>query len=58
MVHLSYKEAKQMRKKRYTEEQIVRSLGEADAGVTTEELSRKYGVSRNTIYRWGRRTAG
>jgi len=47
-----------MQKKRYTEEQIVRILGEAEAGVKVEELTRKYGVSRNTIYRWRSKCGG
>ncbi len=47
-----------MRRKRYTEEQIVRILGEADSGVTVEDLVRKYGVSRNTIYRWRSKFGG
>lgn len=47
-----------MQRKRYTEEQIVRILGEAEGGVTVEELTRKYGVSRNTIYRWRSKYGG
>jgi len=47
-----------MRRKRYTEEQIVRILGEADSGVTVKDLVRKYGVSRNTIYRWRSKFGG
>jgi putative transposase len=51
-------EGSQMQKKRYTEEQIVRILAEAEAGVKVEELTRKYGVSRNTIYRWRSKYGG
>jgi putative transposase len=51
-------ESNQMQRKRYTEEQIVRILGEAEGGVTVEELTRKYGVSRNTIYRWRSKYGG
>jgi putative transposase len=45
-------ESHQMQKKRYTEEQSVRILGEAESGPKIEELVRKYGFSRNTIHRW------
>ncbi|HEX9794474.1 MAG TPA: transposase, partial [Planctomycetota bacterium] len=51
-------EGSQMQKKRDTEEQIVRILGKAEAGVKIEELTRKYGVSRNTIYRWRAKYGG
>ncbi len=47
-----------MQKKRYSEEQIVRILGEAEAGIKIDELTRKYGVSRNTIYRWRSKFGG
>lgn len=47
-----------MRKKRYTEEQIVRILDELKAGSTVEDLVRKYGVCRNTIYRWRSKYSG
>lgn len=47
-----------MQKKRHTEEQIVRILGEAEAGIKIDELTRKYGVSRNTIYRWRSKFGG
>lgn len=41
-----------MKRKRYTEEQIVRILNEVEAGQTVVETSRKYGVSEQSIYRW------
>lgn len=34
-----------MRGKRFSEEQIINILKEADAGVPTADLCRKYGVS-------------
>lgn len=41
-----------MRKSKYTDEQIIAILNEADAGVGTKETARKYGVTEQTIYRW------
>lgn len=38
--------------KRYSQEQIIRILREVDNGTTVAEVSRKYGVSENTVYRW------
>jgi putative transposase len=34
-----------MKSKRYTEEQIIGALREAEAGVKTKELCHKYGIS-------------
>jgi hypothetical protein len=34
-----------MKRKRYSEEQIIRLLKEHEAGVTIEELTRKHGVA-------------
>ena len=39
-------------RKRYTEEQIATILKEAETGIATVELCRKYGVSQNTFYKW------
>ena len=41
-----------MKKKRYTEEQIVRILGEVDGGKTVVSVCREYGVSEQTVHRW------
>lgn len=41
-----------MRGKRFSEEQIINILKEADAGMPTADLCRKYGVSQGTYYNW------
>ena len=45
-------------KKRFTEEQIVSALRQAEAGVTVGEICRKLGVSEPTFYRWKKRYGG
>ena len=47
-----------MRKRRYTEEQIIKVLGEQEAGVKVSELCRKYGISEQTFYRWRSKYGG
>ncbi len=39
-------------KNRFTEEQIINILGEAQAGAKTEELCRRHGISNATYYLW------
>ena len=41
-----------MKKKRYSEEQIIGILKENEAGLSVEELARKHDVAAGTIYRW------
>ncbi len=45
-------------KKRFTEEQIIGVLKEADAGVKVADLCRKYGVSDATYYNWKAKFGG
>lgn len=47
-----------MRGKRYSEEQIIRILGEVEAGKSAAETSREYGVSEATIHRWKSKFGG
>lgn len=39
-------------KKRYSEEQIIKFLKEADAGVPIKELCRRHGFSEASYYLW------
>lgn len=39
-------------KKRFTEEQIVKILQEAEKTKTDQEVIRKYNISDTTFYRW------
>jgi putative transposase len=45
-------------KKRYSEEQIIVILHEAEATPTKAEVYRKYGISEQTYYRWQQRYGG
>jgi putative transposase len=47
-----------MRRSRYTEEQIVALLKEHEAGVKTDELCRRQGISQQTFYRWKAKYGG
>lgn len=47
-----------MKKKRFTEVQIVNILKAYEAGTSAMELSRKHGIGESTIYAWKAKYAG
>ena len=47
-----------MKRTRFTEEQIIGLLKEAEAGAKTADLARRHGVSDATIYNWKAKYGG
>lgn len=45
-------------KKRFSEEQIIQILKEAEVGIKPKELCRKYGISDATFYIWKKKFGG
>ena len=45
-------------KKRFTEEQIVRILQEAEGGMSTRDVCRKHSIAEQTFYRWKTKYGG
>ena len=47
-----------MKRKRFTEEQIIGILREQEAGARSGDLARKHGVSEATLYNWKAKFGG
>ena len=47
-----------MKKKQFTQEQIIAILKESEAGVPTRDLCRKHKMSATTFYKWRSRYSG
>lgn len=47
-----------MKKSKFTEQQIIFALRQAENGVRVEEVRRKMGISDATFYNWKKKFAG
>lgn len=47
-----------MKKRRFSEEQILKIIEQREAGVKMADLCKEHGVSPATIYRWRSRSGG
>lgn len=55
---LAHCEDQDMKRSRFSEEQIISILKEHEAGIPVAELCRKHGVSDASIYKWKSRFGG
>ena len=46
------------RKKRYSDEQIIKAIKEHEAGAKVEDICRNLGISTGTFYNWRSKFAG
>jgi len=49
---------RKMKRKRFSEEQIIAILREHEAGVATADLCRKHGMSSASLYAWKTKFGG
>lgn len=47
-----------MKRKKFTEEQIIKSLKEYEAGRKVADLCRELGIAEQTFYRWNSKFGG
>ena len=47
-----------MKRRRFSEEQVVQILEEFEGGKSVEEICREYNVARSTIYLWRKKYGG
>jgi putative transposase len=47
-----------MKRKRFTEEQIIKALKEADGGAEIRDVCRRLGVTEQSFYCWRRKYGG
>ena len=47
-----------MKRKRFSQKQIIKILQKADTGLTISEIYRKYGFSDSTFYNWKAKYCG
>jgi putative transposase len=53
-----FEEDQTMKRKRFTEEQIIGVLKEHEVGARTADLCRKHGISEATFYNWKNKFGG
>lgn len=47
-----------MKGKKFTEEQIIKVLKQAESGIPAKELCRQHGVASSTLYKWKTKFGG